>query len=221
MPVSTRFVISHADIDHFNGAAGLMESVPVGRLLVSQQFLDFRQPAVKVLCDASAECGVPIKLVREGDRLRLGDDVAITVLHPPFGHPHSDDNANSIVLLIEYAGRRILLTGDLDGSGQSGPVGEAAACTSMCCSRRITAAARRIPPALADWATPVVRRRECRPARRLQVAAQPPTDRMPNIFSTHEVGGDLEITGGQGAASTVRTRRARNSGRMGSATTLL
>ena len=35
-------MISHADIDHFNGVAGLMQSVPVGRLFVSQQFLDFQ-----------------------------------------------------------------------------------------------------------------------------------------------------------------------------------
>ena len=45
-------VLSHADVDHFNGAAGLMETVPVGRLFVSQQFLDFRQKSVVSLCDS-------------------------------------------------------------------------------------------------------------------------------------------------------------------------
>ena len=112
-------IVSHADMDHFNGAADLMQSLPVGSLLVSQQFLDFKQPAVAALCESTAACGVPIRLVRDGDRLRLDDGVEIRVLHPPFGRPHSDDNANSIVLSIEFAGRRILLTGDLDGHGQT------------------------------------------------------------------------------------------------------
>jgi ComEC/Rec2-related protein len=112
-------IVSHADMDHFNGAADLMQSLPVGSLLVSQQFLDFKQPAVPALGEATAASGVPIRLVRDGDQLRLDDRIQIRVLHPPFGRPHSDDNANSIVLAIEFAGRRILLTGDLEGHGQA------------------------------------------------------------------------------------------------------
>ena len=112
-------VVSHADVDHFNGVAGLMEAVPVGGLFVSQQFLDFEQPAVASLCEASATQGVPIRLIRDGDKLRLETGVSLEVLHPPPGRPHADDNANSVVLLIEFAGRRILLTGDLEGAGQA------------------------------------------------------------------------------------------------------
>ena len=108
-------VISHADVDHFNGVAGLMATLPVGQVFVSQQFLDFAQAAVASVCEASAECGVPIRLIRDGDRILLDDRVRFTVLHPPFGTPQADDNANSVVLSIETAGRRILLTGDLEG----------------------------------------------------------------------------------------------------------
>jgi competence protein ComEC len=146
-------MVSHADSDHFNGAAELMQSLPVGALLVSQQFLDFKQPAVAALCDSTAAAGVPIRLVRDGDRLRLDDRVAMRVLHPSFGRPHSDDNANSIVLAIEFAGRRILLTGDLDGHGQATllgmpPLGVDVLLAPHHGSRRAN------PPALADWARP-------------------------------------------------------------------
>ena len=186
-------LISHADIDHFNGTAGLMESVPVGRLLVSQQFLDFRQPAVKVLCDASAECGVPIKLVREGDRLRLGDDVAISVLHPQFGPPHSDDNANSVVLLIEYAGRRILLTGDLDGSGQRALLEQPPRHVDVLLAPH-HGSRKANPAALARWATPscvVVSADRRVDFKSLRAAYGPDAD----ILSTHEVGAvTFEIT---------------------------
>ena len=146
-------VISHADTDHFNGVAGLMETVPVGRVLVSQQFLDFRQPAVKTMCDSSSDCGVPIKLIHEGDRLRLDDRVGMTVLHPRPGHPQSDDNANSIVLAIEYAGRRILLTGDLDGSGQRALLSQVPCHADVLLSPH-HGSRKANPAALANWATP-------------------------------------------------------------------
>jgi competence protein ComEC len=146
-------MVSHADLDHFNGAADLMQSLPVGSLLVSQQFLDFKQPAVPAVCESAAACGVPIRLVREGDRLRLDDRVEIRVLHPSFGRPHLDDNENSIVLAIEFAGHRILLTGDLEGRGQATllatpPLPVDVLLSPHHGSRRANSAA------LADWAGP-------------------------------------------------------------------
>ena len=82
-------VLSHADVDHFNGAAGLMETVPVGRLFVSQQFLDFRQKSVVSLCDSCAACGVPIKLLRDGDRLIVDEGVTMRgAATPTRASPH-------------------------------------------------------------------------------------------------------------------------------------
>ena len=146
-------MISHADIDHFNGVAGLMRSVPVGRLFVSQQFLDFRQPAVKALCESGFECGVRIELVCEGDCLQVDEQVTLRVLHPGFGRPHSDDNANSIVLLIEFAGRRILLTGDLDGSGQMALLQQDPLHVDVLLSPH-HGSRKANPASLAAWATP-------------------------------------------------------------------
>ncbi len=146
-------VVSHADMDHFNGAAELMHALPVGALLVSQQFLDFQQPAVAALCDETAEAGVPIRLVRDEDRLRLDERVEIRLLHPGFGRPHSDDNANSIVLAIEFAGRRILLTGDLDGQGQQTLLSRPPLPVDVLLSPH-HGSRRANPQALADWAHP-------------------------------------------------------------------
>jgi competence protein ComEC len=179
-------VISHADADHFNGVAGLMETVPVGRLLVSQQFLDFRQPAVKSMCDSSADCGVPITLIHEGDRLLLDDRVGMTVLHPRPGHPHSDDNANSIVLAIEYAGRRILLTGDLDGSGQAAVLGQESRHADVLLSPH-HGSRKANPSTLANWATPgqvVVSADRRVDFKSLRAAYRPQCE----IVSTHEFG---------------------------------
>src|SRR5690606_33192050 len=44
----------------------------------------------------------------------------IDVLHPPSPGVVGTDNANSIVLAVERAGRRILITGDLEAAGLDG-----------------------------------------------------------------------------------------------------
>jgi competence protein ComEC len=179
-------VISHADVDHFNGVAGLMQSVPVGKVFVSQQFLDFRQSAVKAVCESSRECGVPIELVCQGDCLRLDDRVTMRVLHPGFGRPHSDDNANSIVLLIEFGGRRILLTGDLDGSGQTALLNQEPMHIDILLSPH-HGSRKANPETLANWATPgqlVVSADRRVDFRSLRSAYGPQCE----IVSTHEMG---------------------------------
>jgi len=179
-------MISHADIDHFNGVTGLMQSVPVGKILVSQQFLDFRQSAVKAVCESSRECGVPIELVCQGDCVRLDERVTMRVLHPDFGRPHSDDNANSIVLLIEFGGRRILLTGDLDGSGQMALLQQEPLHIDILLSPH-HGSRKANPEALANWATPgqlVVSADRRVDFRSLRSAYGPQCE----IMSTHEMG---------------------------------
>ncbi len=108
-------IVSHADIDHFNAVPGLMRTVPVGSVIVAQSFLDFQQPAVVILCKTANEENVPIRLVQRGDRLAIDGSAQVRVLLPDGGQRF--DNANSIVLLIEYAGRTIQLARDLEGAG--------------------------------------------------------------------------------------------------------
>ena len=111
-------IISHADVDHFNAAPGLLENFSIGAVYVSPAFLDFHQPSVRLLCEATQTAGVPLRLIWEEDRLRCGDDVAVSILLPPARKLSTDDNANSIVLSVRYAGRGLLLTGDLEKAGQ-------------------------------------------------------------------------------------------------------
>jgi competence protein ComEC len=111
-------VISHADIDHFNGVPGLLENVPVGNVFLAQSFLDYRQEMVVDLSRTIEREQVPTGILFAGDRVLLDPDVSIRVLHP--GHqPLGNDNANSLVLEIVYAGKRILLTGDLEKDGMA------------------------------------------------------------------------------------------------------
>jgi competence protein ComEC len=110
-------MLSHADADHVNGVASLIRTLPIGRLFVSPQFIDWSQPAVRQVLDTARHCKVPVQLTWQDDSLPLGDGIHCRVLRPAANEMFAPDNANSIVLLIEYAGRRFLLTGDLERDG--------------------------------------------------------------------------------------------------------
>jgi competence protein ComEC len=118
-------VISHADADHYNGLPALLDQFSVGAVYVSPvMFEDASSRAVQALREAIAASGVTLSEVWSGDRLRAADDVEIEVLHPPRRGVLGSDNANSIVLAIQYQGRRILLTGDLEPPGLSDVLAE-------------------------------------------------------------------------------------------------
>jgi len=110
-------VVSHADVDHFNAVPTLIRSVPVRAIMTTQTFLDMSQSGVVEVCDAAHQKQIPVALLFGGDRISLDDRVSIRVIHPDHGFHSASDNANSLVLAIEYAGRRILLTGDLEKDG--------------------------------------------------------------------------------------------------------
>jgi competence protein ComEC len=110
-------VVSHADADHFNALPELLDRFSVGVVYVSPMMFEGLPPAVEELQTAIAQAGVPLREVHAGQRLAVGGGVQIDVLHPPRKGVIGSDNANSIVLSIEYAGRRVLLTGDLESPG--------------------------------------------------------------------------------------------------------
>jgi competence protein ComEC len=116
-------VLSHADIDHYNAVPGLLDRLPVDVVYVSPMMFDplatmGNLAAPNYLRDILAERRVPLREIWMNDRLRtLDSDVAIDVLHPPREGVLGRDNANSLVLVVEFRGRCILLPGDLEPPG--------------------------------------------------------------------------------------------------------
>jgi competence protein ComEC len=154
-------VISHADVDHFNGIPLLLEQVPVGSILLAHSFLDERQPAVVELCEAAARRGVPLRLLVKGDRLQYrpahralsAASLELEVLHPPPGWNMPDDNANSVVLELNWGNRRVLLTGDVEGPGLPALLGAAPGrCDILLAPHHGARSAN--PRELYDWAQP-------------------------------------------------------------------
>jgi competence protein ComEC len=110
-------LVSHADADHCNAVAELVSVVPTRTLLAHRTFLDWTQAPVASAIEKSSAAGVTCRLVSAGQRIELDPLVQLTVLHPAVDFQSPTDNSNSIVLCLEYAGRRILFTGDLERDG--------------------------------------------------------------------------------------------------------
>ncbi len=108
--------ISHADADHFNAVPELMRRFSVKAMLAPAGVLDGKGGSIRSLRAAIDERQISVREFVAGDRLRVGDAV-VEVLHPPEGSSSGHDNASSLVLSVEYAGRRIILPGDVEEEG--------------------------------------------------------------------------------------------------------
>jgi competence protein ComEC len=109
-------LLSHADLDHFNGLPALLDRFRVGRITLKPTFADKSTPGVHEALAAIERAGVGTRVVAAGDVLTAGD-VTFEVLRPPPTGPSGPENVRSLVLLVRHAGHTILLTGDLEGAG--------------------------------------------------------------------------------------------------------
>jgi competence protein ComEC len=114
-------VLSHADADHFNAVPELLARFGVGEILVSESFLTSTAATAIDVLERARQGGIPVRTARTGDAFAVDPFCRVRVLHPDAG-PRSagdaacdDDNQTSLVLGIESAGRRLLLTGDIEG----------------------------------------------------------------------------------------------------------
>ncbi|MEM1209107.1 MAG: ComEC/Rec2 family competence protein [Planctomycetota bacterium] len=116
-------VVTHADIDHYNGVLDLADAVPIDRVLTSPQVLaaaaadrdDGRETPLRLLIDGLAERGVPIEAVARGwsETIDASRGSAVTCLWPPADGVFDRDNDASLVLAFDLAGRRVRLNGDI------------------------------------------------------------------------------------------------------------
>jgi competence protein ComEC len=111
-------VLSHADSDHYNGLADVLERLEVGEVRVPPGLMRLGDRGVIGVLTSCRRRGVPVRTIVAGDSLDLGSDVHVSVIHPEREWaPDAPDNARSVVLDVEANGSRVLLSGDLEGAG--------------------------------------------------------------------------------------------------------
>lgn len=108
-------LISHMDLDHF-GAHAAVRGISVNRWYLPQTPVpDSAWQNLRDLLDAS---GAEQETLFAGDTLLWPGGVEAEVLWPPSGSDAAD-NECSLVLRISHAGRRLLLTGDIEGAAEA------------------------------------------------------------------------------------------------------
>lgn len=156
-------ILSHADADHYDGLADLLDRFTIGAVIVPPRFGGYDAEATQLLNRVRAR-GIPVRTVAAGARWGFGPNAAIRVMHPPRAWPSGrSDNEGSLVVELASRGTRFLLTGDVDGYGlielMSQPIDPVAALLSPHHGGRTAN-----PPRLYAWS---------RPARVIASQAQP------------------------------------------------
>lgn len=146
-------IVSHADADHCNALPILMEELSIGSVLIGPGFLNDDQPLPAEIVERCSRHHIPVGLLASGHQLALHPDVQIRVLHPSEEFYSNKDNPFSLVMAIEYRGRRVLLTGDLEGDGLNAVLRQPAwDCDVLLSPHHGSRAAN--PDRLNRWATP-------------------------------------------------------------------
>ena len=146
-------VISHADVDHFNSLARLAEQFSIGRLLVSESMRNSSSTQAQNLIGKIESMGIPVVTVSQGDQWDAGADTKVTVLAPTAKGFCENDNADSIVLLVDSGGRKVLLPGDLEKEGLEYLLSRSAIdCDLVMAAHHGSAHSR--PEAFMSWSTP-------------------------------------------------------------------
>lgn len=119
LPHLDGMVMSHADRDHTGGLVYLLDSFRVGFLAGNGEV-----PKVGDFQAALAESGLTPQSWRAGQRVDLGDDLALEVFHPPANYAKRGNDA-SLVLRLVWKGRGLaVLPGDAGREAlESLPVG--------------------------------------------------------------------------------------------------
>ena len=104
-------LISHYDKDHVGGAAGLLDALPVGRVIGSSYPKDSEEYAAYQL--ALSECGLTEEHLTAAETIHLESGLVLTVC-PPEQHDYGQDESNnaSVAVALQYGSTRMLFTGD-------------------------------------------------------------------------------------------------------------
>jgi competence protein ComEC len=131
LPAPRAAFISHANTDHYGAVPGLLGRGGLRRVYLNDYFgrggtdEEPEGPQPARLLEMVRAAGAEVVRVRAGQKVALGEDVAVEVLWPPAARREdlaADANETSLVLRVTCGGRSVLLTGDV------GAVAQAALC---------------------------------------------------------------------------------------------
>ncbi len=109
---------THADTDHIDGLNDIARNFEVRAALVART--PDRDPEFAKFSRTLSDEQIPLHTIGAGDVLRFGSVIA-TILWPlPLANPNAHSrNNDSVVLRLQFGERALLLTGDIEGPGET------------------------------------------------------------------------------------------------------
>lgn len=114
-------LITHTDKDHISGVEELLKQagepggLRIGALLLSEQSA-WEEAGIE-LQELAKAAGADVKIIKAG--MILADkSTKLYCVHPQEGAPYTDKNAGSLVFRLSYGEFSMLLTGDLEETGE-------------------------------------------------------------------------------------------------------
>jgi competence protein ComEC len=111
-------IVTHPNLDHFNGILDIAEPLGVREVIVGRAFLDDarsgRKPEAYFL-DELARRGIQVRVAAAGDAIAIGE-ARLEFLSPTAGARFAEDNDMSLVALVTHPGTpaSLLLCGDIE-----------------------------------------------------------------------------------------------------------
>lgn len=114
-------LLSHTDLDHLNAIPFLIEQIPIREILLNPVGLNPQHPAMLAIVSKAFKRNIKLRTVRKDDLIELDSEMAVRIKQCPSSplEKTGNDNADSIVVEIEYRGKRMLFPGDLEDEGQT------------------------------------------------------------------------------------------------------
>lgn len=114
-------IITHGDTDHFGGCRDIIDRFKVGKVMINGVF-DEKNKGYQELLQYIKQKDIPILPSIKSTSITLSDSIELTVLNPQenlWGQDITNDNPESIVMLLRSQKYSVLLTGDADENTES------------------------------------------------------------------------------------------------------
>ncbi|MFE5319976.1 DNA internalization-related competence protein ComEC/Rec2 [Paenibacillus sp. NPDC056579] len=116
-------IVSHEDADHIGGLQAVLEQIPVRQLLFNGTLKP--SPGVEKLFQTALDYNVKLVKAYAGDILQVDADTRLRFLYPvsldkaEAVRMESEQNAESVVFVMEMQGTKWLFTGDMEQSSET------------------------------------------------------------------------------------------------------